>query len=218
MPKEGIILLHGILRTSRSLNGLTKYLKNCDFDVLNIEYPSTKFDLAGLADQVHKQLNEFCLHYHKVHFVGFSMGGLVIRAYLNKFRPSNLGRVVMIGTPNNGSEIADSMKNNLLYKNLFGKSGQQLITDQSMFKEIFGTVDYELGVIAGISSLSLLGKIMIKQESDGRVSIASTKVEGMKEHFTIKSGHSSLLLKKQVYVLVLNFITKGKFNLKMNQS
>ncbi|KJV53803.1 hypothetical protein OTSGILL_0508 [Orientia tsutsugamushi str. Gilliam] len=56
--------------------------------------------------------------YTSISFVGVSMGGLVIRAYLHKYKIPNLGKVVLIGTPNKGSEVADYLKNNKLYKNL----------------------------------------------------------------------------------------------------
>ena len=51
------------------------------------------------------------------------MGGLVIRALLNRYRPDNLGRVVQIGTPNHGSEVADFLKNDWLYRLFFGPAG-----------------------------------------------------------------------------------------------
>ena len=72
-----------------------------------------------------------------VHFVGYSMGGLIIRAYLQKYRPQHLGRVVMLGTPNQGSEVADAIRHFWLYRRFYGPAGQELITDQTAFAHLF---------------------------------------------------------------------------------
>lgn len=150
----------------------------------------------------------------RIHFIGHSIGGLIIRTYLNTYSLENLGRVVMLGTPNNGSEIADFLKDFYLYKKLYGPAGQQLITDQSKFKNIFGSINYEVGVIAGISSFHFIANKIIGKESDGRVSVISTKVEGMKDHITIKSTHVGLTSNKEAWQFTKNFIETGSFNYK----
>lgn len=208
---EGIILLHGILRTAKCMNGLAKFLESNKFKVLNLNYPSSKYDIASIATSLNATINEFANQVTKIHFVGYSMGGLIIRAYLNLHRPDNLGRVVMLGTPNQGSEIADFLKDFFLYKKLYGPAGQQLITDQMSFKEIFGAINYELGVIAGVSPYYMVANKIIGRESDGRVSVVSTQINGMQDHVIIKSGHTLLPANKQAWQLTLNFLSKGSF-------
>jgi len=88
-----------------------------------------------------------------VHFIGYSMGGIVTRAVLNKFRPDNLGRVVQLASPNNGSEVADFLKDNWLYEKVYGPAGKQLVTDGAGIDDLLGKVDYELGVVAGTFSI-----------------------------------------------------------------
>lgn len=209
--KEGVILLHGILRTNRCMKGLANFLENNNYKVLNIDYPSSKHDIASLAKLIHPQIQNFATEVIKIHFVGYSMGGLIIRAYFNLYHFNNLGRVVMLGTPNKGSEIADFFQNFWIYKKLYGLAGQQLITDQTAFKNIFGNVNYELGIIAGSSPYYFIANKIIGKEADGRVSIVSSKVEGMKEHIVIKSGHTMLSSNRKVWKLTLSFLDNGSF-------
>ena len=160
---------------------------------------------------IHPQIQNFATQVTKIHFVGYSMGGLIIRAYLNLYHPNNLGRVVMLGTPNQGSEVADFLQNFWIYKKLYGPAGQQLVTDQTAFKDIFGSIDYELGVIAGNSPYYFIANKIIGKEADGRVSIINTKVEGMKKHAVIKSGHTMLSSNKKAWQLTLSFLGNGSF-------
>ena len=62
-----------------------------------------------------------------IHFVGHSMGGLLTRVYLARYRPARLGRVVMLGTPNGGSELADLLKGLAIYRAFYGPAGLQTV-------------------------------------------------------------------------------------------
>ncbi len=209
--KEGVVLLHGILRTKRCMKGLANFLEKNGYKTLNINYPSSKHDILSIAKLIHPQIQDFAAQVIKIHFVGYSMGGLIIRAYLNLYHLNNLGRVVMLGTPNHGSEIADFLRNFWIYKKLYGPAGQQLTTNQTVFKDIFGDINYELGVIAGNSSHYFVANKIIGKETDGRVSIINTKIEGMKEHVVIRSGHTMLASNQEAWQLTLAFLDSGSF-------
>ena len=82
------------------------------------------------------------------------MGGLLARVYLAQYRPQRLGRVVMLGTPNGGSEIADRLKEFSAYRAFFGPAGQQLGTlRDAATNALLPPVDYPVGVIAGNRSI-----------------------------------------------------------------
>ncbi len=111
-----------------------------------------------------------------IHFVGHSMGGLVIRALLNAWRPRDLGHVVMLGTPNAGSEVADFVDGLPALRPILGKAAPALVTRRDKAVEtLLGRVDYSLGIVAGdwrmpVAALSRL----IPGPNDGKVSVAST--------------------------------------------
>ena len=136
----GVVLLHGIVRTSRSMNAMEKALKASGFATLNLGYGSRRKSLGRLASEIHPAILDFAGAIDgPIHFVGHSMGGLLARVYLATHRPSRLGRVVMLGAPNQGSEVADLLRNLAIYRAIYGPAGQQLSTqpDATLLARIF---------------------------------------------------------------------------------
>ena len=78
--RSGVILLHGIARTSRSMNAMEKALKASGFRTLNLDYASRKKPLDQLAADIHPTILNFANGLGAdLHFVGHSMGGLLVR-------------------------------------------------------------------------------------------------------------------------------------------
>ena len=129
--QDGVVLLHGISRTARSFRKMQTALEGAGFATLNQDYASRRKALEALAEDIHPAIERFADGIDgSVHFVCHSMGGLLARVYLARHRPKRLGRVVMLGTPNSGSEIADRLKNFGAYRAFFGPAGQQLGTQR----------------------------------------------------------------------------------------
>ena len=212
MSHASVIVLHGILRTNRSMSGLAKFLESANYRVLNLDYPSSRQDLSQIADHIHPQIEAFLQGQSgPVHFVGYSMGGLVIRTYLNRYRPANLGRVVMIGTPNAGSEVADFLKNFIIYRKFYGPAGQQLVTAQDEFKHLFGQVDYELGIIAGNRPIDLISSRIIGKENDGKVSLESALHPDATCHVILPANHTFFPSNKAMWKQAASFLKSGQF-------
>jgi hypothetical protein len=206
-----VIVLHGITRSSRHMKILANHIQNGGFEVINVNYPSTKYQIEELVEIINQEISSRVIKNKKIHFVGYSMGALLIRALIHKYKYKNLGRVVQLAPPNHGSEIADWTKNLWIYKKIFGPSGQQLVTNQKMFEHIFGEVNYELGIIAGNATLDPIFSIIIPGPDDGRVGVEKTKLEGMKEHIVIKVSHSFFPYSKKVRKQTLHFLQYGSF-------
>lgn len=180
--------------------------------MLNLDYPSTRLSLAELAEDVHGAISAFSAQVDRVHFVGFSMGGLVIRAYLKVHRPANLGRVVMIGTPNKGSEIADILKGSRFYMALLGPAGQQLVTNQAAFRHLLEDQDFELGVIAGRNVVNPIAAAIFKGPNDGKVSVASAVLSSCSDHIVIRTNHTLIALSGRTRDETCEFIRSGRFS------
>jgi pimeloyl-ACP methyl ester carboxylesterase len=209
---SGVVLLHGIFRTKRSMRKMARFIEDAGYQVLNLGYPSTKYSIENLVDIIHQEINQFSSKIDgQIHFVGYSMGGLLIRAYLKKYRPQNLGRVVMVGTPNYGSEVADKLKNLTLYKMLYGPAGQQLTTSQEAFSDIFTTDKFELGIIAGNKSIDPISSWIIGRPNDGKVSIESTKLDWAKDHIVLPLSHTFFPSSRKMWGEALSFLQKGEF-------
>jgi len=208
-----VIVLHGIARTHRSMSHVSKALRKAGFEVLNIGYPSTRLPLESLLDHIGPQVEKFNQDSdRKLHFVGYSMGGLLARGVIHRHRPENLGRVVQLAPPNGGSEVADFWKNFFLFKWIFGPAGQELGRREQKFSRILGPVDFELGVIAGNRTWDPFSSAMIEGPDDGKVSVASTKVEGMKDHIVIPATHTFIIYKKEAFRQAIHFLRHGEFS------
>jgi len=212
--KEGyVILLHGLARTSRSMAKLEKRLSQYGYQVINLDYPSTEYSIEFLAEEYLGRIIERfnAGPRRKVHFVSHSLGGIIVRYYLKHHELSNLGRVVMMSPPNQGSEVVDCMKDTLIFKKINGPAGQQLGTDKDSFPVKLGPVDFELGVIAGNRTFDPLFSMLIPGPDDGKVSVKRAKVEGMADFLVLPHSHTFIMQKEDVIEQVIHFLEHGSF-------
>lgn len=212
--QDGIVLLHGIARRSSSLATLENALQAEGYRTLNIDYPARSHSIEDIVAFMREPVAGFSAELDgRLHFVTHSMGGLVARAYINRHRPERLGHVVMLAPPNEGSEIADALGNNLLFRAFFGPAGSELGTARpDALCEILGEVDYPLGVVAGDRSFYPIGSLMLPGANDGRVSVERTKVAGMADHITIHSTHPLIMRNREAIAQVSHFLKHGRFD------
>lgn len=180
---------------------------------LNLDYASRRRALDALAEDIHPSIQRFADGVAgSVHFVCHSMGGLLARVYIARHRPPRLGRVVMIGTPNSGSEIADRLKNFGPYCAFFGPAGQQLGTQRdAAIEALFPPVDYPVGIIAGNRSIYPIASAFLPKPHDGRVSVANTALDGMTGHIVIGASHPWLVRNRVAIEQTIAFVRTGSF-------
>ena len=207
-----VVLLHGLSRSSSSMKPLEKYLSNQGFHVINIDYPSRKFPIELLVKNIAGQLKAKKIDLaNKVHFVTHSLGGIITRWYLKDNRLKNLGRVVMISPPNQGSEVVDRFRKYSWYQWITGPVGQELGTDSASVPNQLGAVDFELGVITGNRTIDPIGSWVIPGEDDGRVSVKRAKIEGMSDFLVLPHSHAFIMSRDKVMAQVVYFLINGKF-------
>jgi pimeloyl-ACP methyl ester carboxylesterase len=208
-----VVLLHGIGRTSRSLGKLEQALQQAGFATLNLDYPSRRKPLDLLAEHIHPAVVDFVEPKKgPIHFVGHSMGGLLARVYVATYRPAQLGRVVMLGTPNGGSEVADLLKKWSLYRSFFGPAGQQLTTHLDGTLKSLPALDYPVGIVAGNRSVDpICSTLVLPRPNDGRVSVESSKLDGMADHITIEASHTGLPRHRAAIDQAIAFLREGRF-------
>ncbi len=208
-----VILLHGLGRSPRSMDKLAERLQDRGYSVLNLAYPSRDHSIEYLAEEVLRPRIELLLNSGpaRIDFITHSMGGIVVRYYLRHHRLENLGRVVMLAPPNQGSELVDRMKTIPLLERSLGPAGRELGKDRDSLPLKLGRARFELGIIAGNRSGNLLNSILIDGPDDGSVSVRSTRLPGMDDFIVLPYSHRSLLKSDEVIEQALHFLEHGEF-------
>ncbi len=209
------MLLHGFGGLPIMSRPQARMLRKAGFETRELGYDSWGKSLQELCDRLAPRVARIVANAAgPVHFVGHSMGGLVIRALLSRQRPANLGHVVMLGTPNAGSEVADFVNSWPVLRPILGKAAAALVTERAATVEaLLGPIDYSLGIIAGdwhvpVAALSRL----IAGPNDGKVSVASTGLPEAADHITLPVPHTMLLYQSDAHREVRHFLIHGRFS------
>lgn len=215
-PGDCVILLHGLARSSKSMIPLGEQLQAAHYTVVNQDYPSREYTVADLASIAIPPALAECRAQsaQRIHFVTHSLGGIVLRQYLLNNSIPELARVVMFAPPNKGSEVVDHLKYMPGFYLLNGPAGLELGTGENSVPSQLakqGPVTFDLGVIAGTRSINLLLSMHLPNPDDGKVSVASTKVEGMRDFMTLPVSHPFIMKDPTAIAQTLHYLQHGQF-------
>ncbi len=210
---EAVICLHGLRRTKNSMGKIEKRLQKNGYTVFNRSYPSHKKTVEALSIEFLSPLIDIISkeNFDKIHFVTHSLGGILVRQYLQNNRLPEGSRIVMLSPPNNGSEVTDLLKDWKLYQLFNGPAGLQLGTDSLSIVKKLNPVKEDIGIIAGNLTLEPWFSIFIAGDDDGKVSTQSAKLTEMKDFLIVHEGHTFIAQDNQTIEQILFFLQNGVF-------
>lgn len=209
---ETVVLLHGLARSAKSMRRMASSLESSGYAVCNVDYPSTDHAIEVLAKEyVLPEIEACATEAPQVHFVTHSMGGIIVRYLATLDMAPAIGRVVMLGPPNAGSEVVDRIGDWAAFNALNGPAGQQLGTDAESLPNQLGPATFELGVIAGRRSINWINSTMIDGRDDGKVSVKSAQLEGMADFLVLPVTHPMMMRSRRVIRETQHFLQHGEF-------
>lgn len=196
---ECIIFIHGLGRSSRSFRKMQKYFKNLGYAIVNVDYSSMGHNIEEISELIVKPqlINASIAAFKRVHFVTHSMGGIILRVILGKYIQEfkNLGNVVQLAPPNQGSKRAD--RAGWIAKMVYSEVLKDLETGPRGICHKLPPVNFYLGVIAS--------------NIDGKVKPEEAWIDGMTDSFMVRRFHTFIMKAPEVMEAIHNFITTGKF-------
>lgn len=212
---QAVVLIHGLGRTERSMMILGQRLAWAGYDVETVGYPSRTGTIDEHVDALAAAVASCCAESTRIHFVGHSLGGIIIRKYLAERPPDALGRVVLLSPPSRGSELADwvvalELGDREFGEELLGPTGSGLGKDSTDIPPSLPPPTYDVGIITGNRSLNPVGSIVIPGPDDGMVGVDEARIEGVPS-MVLPRSHTFIMNSRFTADAVLRFLETGQF-------
>lgn len=215
---EQVILIHGLGRSRQAMWRLARYCQRAGFVTHSLSYPTLFRELSNCQDKLFSQLQRVTAapQLAKTHFICHSMGGLMLRSYLEtepgRALLPKLGQVVMLGTPNQGTQIVDCLSRYPWFAKL-GEATRYLgtgVTAEHVWRTTLPEPPFRAGIIAGSKGLNITDQFF-GEANDGLVPVSSTKLSNMADFITVPCSHGLLRYHSQVCRQSVHFIRHGRF-------
>ncbi len=203
---EAVVLVHGLWMSGLELGYLDRRLRNCGYTPYRFRYRSVRYPI----DQNAQQLARFAADLSEpvVHFVGHSLGGLVILRMFRDSPPAQPGRIVAIGSPFQGSEAARSLAHFRVGQRFLGHSTEEALLGAALA----APPERDVGIIAGTLGVGS-GRLFhhLASPSDGTVALEETHLEGARERLVLPLTHTTLLFSRRTAQAICAFLSCGRF-------
>jgi triacylglycerol lipase len=194
--RELVFLVHGMGRTPLSMWLLGRRLERAGYRVAHFGYLSTTGTIGGLGEALGRRVARQAGDAPRVHFVGHSLGNIIVRWMLAHARPERAGRVVMLAPPNQGSAAADRWARWIGWA--MPPIHELRTAPDTPARALPLPGEVEVGIIAGAR--------------DRKVRLAETHLDGARDHTVVPSFHSFIMNRADVHRLICCFLRDGRFS------
>jgi pimeloyl-ACP methyl ester carboxylesterase len=204
---EAVIVSHGLWLPGIETTLLQNRLRRAGFSPYLFRFPTLRGSLADNSQQLLRFANG--VRADKLHFVGYSLGGIVTLTMLTHANLRRVGRVVCLGSPLTGSRTASRVGRTSLGRRIVGRSLSEHVAGGG-FSRWDRNID--LGIIAGTRSIGV-GLVVgaLTDQNDGTVAVDETRLPGAKAHVTVAATHTQLLFDRVVARQTVYFLRNGTF-------
>jgi alpha-beta hydrolase superfamily lysophospholipase len=193
--RELVFLVHGMGRTPLSMFLLGRRLERAGYRVASFGYLSTTGTVADLGAALGRRVQAMAGEAPCVHFVGHSLGNIIVRWLLAHERPARAGRVVMLAPPNQGAAVADRWAR---WVGWAMPTIHELRTHpETPARTLPLPADVDVGIIAGLR--------------DAKVRVHETHLDGARDHTVVPSHHTFIMNRADVHRLICTFLSQGRF-------
>lgn len=210
--RELVVLVHGLLMPGAATAFLAHRLRAAGFDTLSFAYPSVRGNLEEIAARLARAVGRQAAS--RVHFVGHSLGGLVLLTMLHRHPEMTGGRAVLLGSPCTACSAADQLARRRGWRVMIGRvlPAWRLQYGEAVARRV------QTGMIAGTRRIGL-GRFLVKLEgvNDGMVTVEETQLRGLTDHIVMPVSHSGMLVSPRVAHQVAVFLRSGRFHTPLSE-
>lgn len=206
-----VIYVHGLwMPGDESLILRHRLAQEFDLTLHSFRYSAAYSTMSAITARLEGFVRE--LQTDEAHFVGHSLGGLVIHRFLERFPDQPPGRAVFLGTPCVASRAAEQASRFAPVAHLMGQSVAEELLQP---RERRWTHARELGVVAGTQAIGV-GQLLadFNEDNDGTIAVSETRMPGMSDHIVLPVSHLGMLMSARVARETGLFLTEGRFSLR----
>ena len=212
MAGETVVLVHGLWMNGLELTMLGYRLRHEHaYDVRTFSYPT----MSGSAADICRDLAAFAStaadEGRVVHFVGHSLGGVLVYRTLAEFGAGKSGgKAVLLGSPINGSKAARGAARFQALRPLLGPHVLSELADPPPRR---WSGPSAMGAIAGTLRMGT-GQFFahFDEDNDGTVAVSETRIPGLAGHLVLPHSHFGMLYARDVAAQVAHFLRTGRFS------
>lgn len=206
--KDAVIVAHGLWMPGWETAPLRRRLESAGFDTHLFRFRTVNATLSQNAARLERFSRE--VPGDRLHYLGYSLGGVVVVEMLSTYHPAREGRVVCLAAPLRGTKTGADLARFDLGRRLVGRSIEELLDRGGLSP---WSEPRDLGIIAGRRSFGT-GKFFgsLPRPNDGTVAVEETRLEGARDHLVVPQTHTSIMYSPAVMDQIVHFLREGHFS------